>query len=138
MRTHGFPASVHKPLSMFRDDARLKAHSLYRAAKAGEAEPAGRLVMDLARSLAEQAAETFAPGCIYVSPHAREASGDNAIPQALAQLVANVARGEADLDIVQVTRVFHTGADPMERLNTGPNLKVLCRRQPLTCWLMTS
>lgn len=26
--------------------------------------------------------------------------------------------GEADIDIVQISRVFHTGADPMERMAT--------------------
>jgi hypothetical protein len=117
MRTRGFPTGLGKPLSLFGDDAPLKAHPLYRRAKAGGAEAAAVLVMDLARPLAEQARADFAPGTVYVAPHALEASGDNAIPQALAEAVANAAAGEADLDIVQTTRVFHTGADPMERLN---------------------
>ena len=51
---------------------------------------------------------------IFVVPHAKEAPVDNAIPQVLAR----AAGAEADRDIVQRTRVFHTGADPMERLNT--------------------
>lgn len=51
-----------------------------------------------------------------MAPHAREASGDNAIPQVLAEVCALVAGAKADIDIVQSTRVFHTGADPMERM----------------------
>jgi hypothetical protein len=127
MRTHGFPPQFGAPLSLFRVDARLKAHPLYHAAKAGDAEAAAGLVMDLARPLAEQAQTNFSPGVIYVAPHALEASGDNAIPQALAQVIANVAGGEADLEIVQTTRVFHTGADPMERLNNRPEFDGIVR-----------
>jgi hypothetical protein len=54
----------------------------------------------------------------YVAPHAKEATGDNAIPQVLAQAAAIISGGEADTDIVQISRVFHTGADPMERMAT--------------------
>jgi hypothetical protein len=64
---------------------------------------------------------------IYVAPHAEEATGDNAIPRALAQAVAHVAAGGADDEIVQVTRVFHTGADPMERLNNRPEFDGLAQ-----------
>jgi hypothetical protein len=38
-----------------------------------------------------------------MSYHACEATGDNAIPQVLAQACAMVADGEADTDIVQIT-----------------------------------
>ncbi|NJL60228.1 MAG: phosphoribosyltransferase [Desulfobacteraceae bacterium] len=57
---------------------------------------------------------------IFVAPHAREASGDNAIPQILAVASALAADGTVDTDIVQITRVFHTGADPMERMVLRP------------------
>lgn len=56
----------------------------------------------------------------FIAPHAREAAGDNAIPQVLATASAIVAQGEVETDIVQVTRVYHTGADPMERMCLRP------------------
>ena len=59
----------------------------------------------------------------YVAPFAKEATGDNAIPQILADACAMVSGGQVDTNIVQVTRVFHTGADPMERLLTSPTFE---------------
>jgi len=64
--------------------------------------------------------ETFPPVVIFAAPHASEVTGDNAIPQVLAVACALAASGEFDTDIVQVTRVFHTGADPMERIILRP------------------
>ena len=117
MRVHGFSPGGPAPLFLFRDDTPLKAHAAYKCAKSGDAAAAVRLVEALAHPLAERARDMFQPGLIYVAPHSREASGDNAIPQVLAQAVANLVDGVADGEIVQATRVFHTGADPMERLN---------------------
>ena len=117
MRTHGFPATLTEPDWLFRNDAPLKAHPDYRAAKAGDPAAAVRLVMALAEPLGQRIAGKFPPDAVFVAPHAREATGDNAIPQVLARAMANLAGGQADLGIVQRTRVFHTGADPMERLN---------------------
>ena len=48
-----------------------------------------------------------------------------AIPQVLAQACAMLAQSEADTDIVQVSRVFHTGADPMERMATRADFEGL-------------
>ena len=117
MRVRGFPAAMPGPLFLFRNDAPLKAHAAYRAAKAGDPAAAVQLVMDLAEPLADMVKSTIPGGAIFVAPHAREASGDNAIPQVLARALAQAVGAEADRDIVQRTRVFHTGADPMERLN---------------------
>jgi hypothetical protein len=55
-----------------------------------------------------------------VAPFAREASGDNAIPQVLAEVCAVVFGATADQTIIQVTKVYHTGADAMERLALRP------------------
>ena len=52
----------------------------------------------------------------YVAPHAQEATGDNAIPQTLASVCAVMFQGYVDTEIVQSDRVYHTGADPMERM----------------------
>ncbi len=117
MRTHGFPVALREPVFLFRNDKPLKAHSACRAAKAGDAQSAVDLVKDLAGPLTTQAAAIFGANAIYVAPHAQEATGDNAIPQVLAEAIAGLAGGRADRDIVQTSRVFHTGADPMERLN---------------------
>jgi len=117
MRIHRLPAYVSEPLFLFRDDKPLKAHPAYRAAKAGDARSAVDLVEGLAGPLITQTAKQFGPNAIYVAPHAQEATGDNAIPQVLVEAIADLAGGQADRDIVQTSRVFHTGADPMERLN---------------------
>jgi adenine/guanine phosphoribosyltransferase-like PRPP-binding protein len=117
VRTLGFPAGMAGPFFLFRDDAPLKAHAAYPAAKSGDPAAAVRLVMDLAEPLADQVRAATQPNVIFVAPHAREAPGDNAIPQVLARAFARAVGAEADRDIVQRTRVFHTGADPMERLN---------------------
>jgi len=61
----------------------------------------------------------------YVAPHAKEATGDNAIPQVLAKAAAMISGGVADIDIVQTSRVFHTGADPMERIAARPSFEGL-------------
>ena len=117
LRTCGFPPGLGAPLSLFRDDVPLKAHPDYRAAKSGEPAAAVKLVMDLAEPLVDRARLPVATDAIFVAPHALEAPGDNAIPQVLARALARAGGAEADRDIVQRTRVFHTGADPMERLN---------------------
>jgi hypothetical protein len=120
-RTLGFPAWVTHPLYVWTDDSKLKQHASYRSAKAGNAEAAISLVSDVARPLLQTVIERMDSGelparVIFVAPHAREASGDNAIPQVLATMFT-IAGGEVDEDIVQTTKVYHTGADPMERLN---------------------
>jgi hypothetical protein len=117
MRTLGFPTDMGAPLFLFRNDASLKAHVGYWAAKSGDPAAAVRLVMDVAEPLVSQVKAAIPFNAIFVAPHAREAPGDNAILQVLARALASVIGAEADRDIVQRTRVFHTGADPMERLN---------------------
>lgn len=116
MRCAGFGRAAPKPLFLFDSDAPLKAHPDYRAAKAGDTEAAIRLVRDLGRPLVPMVQAAFPPGALYAAPHAIEASGDNAIPQVLAAALAEAAGGRLDEDIIQANRVFHTGADPMERL----------------------
>lgn len=116
MRRTGFGRSAPKPLFLFDSDAPLKAHADYRAAKAGGTEAAISLVRDLGKPLVPMVQAAFPSGALYAAPHAIEASGDNAIPQVLAAALAEAAHGRLDEDIIQANRVFHTGADPMERL----------------------
>ena len=117
VREYGFPADAGIPFFLFDDDTTLKAHPDYRAAKAGDQAAAVNVVWDLAADYLAKVVEKLPQYVIYVAPFAREATGDNAIPQVLAAACASLAGGNVDNEIVQVTRVFHTGADPMERLS---------------------
>ncbi|MFM9047917.1 MAG: type II toxin-antitoxin system Phd/YefM family antitoxin, partial [Cyanobium sp.] len=56
----------------------------------------------------------------YVAPCAREATVDNVIPLMLASACAEILQGEVETEIVQSSRVFHTGAKAMERLLLRP------------------
>ena len=117
IRQYGFGDNVSTPLYLFTKDADIKKHSAYTAAKAGDISAAIELISDLALGFIYANRQHFSKNHIFVAPHAREASGDNAIPQVLAEVCALVMGAKADTDIVQITRVFHTGADPMERMN---------------------
>ncbi|WP_439683709.1 Conjugal transfer protein TraN [Cupriavidus oxalaticus] len=119
VREHPFPKSLESVHFLYRSDRELKTHSSYKAAKAGSGKAAVQLISDLAPPLiAELLVKGFPRPCIFVAPHAREATGDNAIPQMLAVYLHSELGGVIDKSIVQVTRVFHTGADPMERMNS--------------------
>lgn len=115
MRILGIPAEAGELVSLFRTDAPLKAHPAYVAAKAGDPAAAVALVAALALPLREKVVH-FGPDALYVAPHALEASGENAIPQTLAAYLAQSQDAEDDVSIVQRNRVFHTGADAMQRL----------------------
>ncbi|MBB6581677.1 phosphoribosyltransferase [Ralstonia solanacearum] len=122
IRRLGFPPHV-EILAVLRDDALLKAHPAYRAAKGGDGDAAAALIVQLGIKLLNHVRESFDSGLIFVAPHAQEAQGDNAIPQVLATALSLFADGEVDYEIVQVTKVYHTGADPMERLNARPRFR---------------
>lgn len=122
-RIYGLPQCVIKPFWLFDNDSALKAHTGYQEAKAGNIEAAVELVSDLALDFLVSVKDTLPHGAVYIAPHAREATGDNAIPQVLATAAAIVAQGEVETDIVQVTRVYHTGADPMERMCLRPEFE---------------
>jgi len=123
VRTHPFPSRIVRPFSSARTDALLKAHPLYPQAKAGFAEAAVDLVSNVALSFIAQISSQLPSDAWYVAPHAREATGDNAIPQVLATACASAVGGLIDTDIVQISRVFHTGADPMERMASRPDFE---------------
>jgi hypothetical protein len=118
-RTHSIPFHG-PPWHVLDNEVQLKQHPGYVQAKSGDVPAAVALITDLALPFLCRQLLGFAPGCVFVAPHAREASGDNAIPQVLAETAALVFDGMADTEIVQATQVFHTGADPMERLALRP------------------
>lgn len=115
LRQYGFAAGT-AVLSLFNSDAGIKAHPKYKAAKSGDPGAALALNVDLAVRWLFENDSRFSPGCIFVAPHAKEASGDNAIPQTLAAVCATIFDGEVDEEIVQTDRVYHTGANAMERM----------------------
>ena len=114
-RTVGFGEDT-TVLSLYKVDADLKRHPRYAKAKAGDPAAALELVTDLALPWLFDLEGRLAKGAVYVAPHAKEASGDNAIPQTLAAVCALVFDGAVDKDIVQTDRVYHTGANAMERM----------------------
>ncbi|WP_229657300.1 phosphoribosyltransferase [Burkholderia pseudomallei] len=120
IRSQGFPADMPAPLFRYKTDKELKEHPRYTEAKAGSTDAAISVVYDVAMPLINEAAGKLPPDLVYVAPHAIEATGDNAIPQVLAAALAVFAKGIVDEDIVQAAKVFHTGADPMERMNLRP------------------
>lgn len=115
IRSRGIPLQMF-PLSLFRQDKLLKTHAAYKQAKAGEQNAALDLVLDVAVAWLYEHRGRFGPGLLFVAPHAQEAAGDNAIPQTLAAVCAAIYQGQVDTEIVQSDRVYHTGADPMERM----------------------
>jgi hypothetical protein len=117
IREYVFPDGM-KVLSRFNTDSSIKAHTSYLKAKAGDPEAALDLISDLALAWLLGVKDRFLVSCTFVAPHAKEVSGDNAIPQALAAVCALVLNGRVDTSVVQTDRVFHTGADPMERMAT--------------------
>jgi len=118
IRRNGFPLDMTAPLWCFSEDITLKGHTEYNLAKAGDIPAAIKVVEDLALPFLLRIKDILPSNACYVAPHAKEATGDNAIPQVLAQAAAIISGGEVDTDIVQISRVFHTGADPMERMAT--------------------
>jgi hypothetical protein len=91
--------------------------------KGGDPEAALRLIEDLAFDFLYGLCGQFPADSIFVSPFAKEASGDNALPLMLSLMCAEILGGTSETDIVQLQRVFHTGADPMERLMLRPSFK---------------
>jgi hypothetical protein len=115
MRTLSIPATSGEPLSLFRTDQALKRHPAYRLARGGDPAAAFELVNALAMPLIEQV-KRFGSEVIFVAPHALEAGGENAIPQTLAVYLAQKSGARDDTSIVQRNKVYHTGADAMQRL----------------------
>ncbi len=137
IRSQPFPDAAALPYWLWDDDQALKAHPSYRQAKAGEQDAAIDLVWDLAMDFLSTLLPKLPLELTYVAPYAREASGDNAIPLMLAIACAEVLHGEVETEIVQASRVFHTGAKAMERMLLCPSSMGRSQQARPTCWLMT-
>ncbi len=99
-------------------ESAIKKHPDYAAAKSGDADAAGRLVeqtlnIDQVLALAFLA-QGRAP--TLVSAHAYEASGVNAIPEAMAEALGVLLGWPVDGSVVQINVVSHTGAGGYDRL----------------------
>lgn len=114
-RVYPFPKSA-RHFHCFTLDTSIKQHPAYRQGKAGDADSAFQVIDDLAFDFLLNLQGQFPPGCLYVAPYAQEATGDNALPLMLSLTCAEILEGTSEDDIVQKERVFHTGADPMERM----------------------
>ncbi len=106
------------PVWIHANESTVKQHPSYRAAKSGDPDAAYLLVDALLNPIiVEQLADTFAQQKpTLVSAHAVEGSGVNAIPEALADMLARQLGWPADNGIVQINIVAHTGADGFSRL----------------------
>jgi hypothetical protein len=120
IRSHPFPDAAALPYWLWDDDQLLKAHPAYQQAKAGEQDAAIDLIWELAIEFLSGLQAKLPLELSYVAPYAREATGDNAIPLMLASACAEILHGEVETEIVQASRVFHTGAKAMERLLLRP------------------
>lgn len=120
-RLTALPASIDLPIAMGTSDSVIKQHPSYAAAKSGDIDSAAVLLRESAFQFIVETGRKFGRDVVFVAPHAIEATGENAIPQALAACLAVMSGGSADSSIVQRERVFHTGADPMERIIARPH-----------------
>jgi hypothetical protein len=100
-RDSPIPELASIPIALSKTDATIKAPPSYKAAKAGSMQDAGQLLRDLAFRFIVDTGKRFGPEVIFVAPHAIEASGENAIPQALAECMAVITGGTSDKSIVQ-------------------------------------
>lgn len=121
VRAQGVPLAADPPLASYTKDADIKAHPDYAAAKAGDRDAAVRFVPDVVKpETIEAAARRFGRDAIYVPVIAEEAGGRNQIPEATAHYYAAMTGAQYSDDIAQVSRAFHTGARPMDRLVSRP------------------
>ncbi len=97
--------------------ARVKRHSGWEKAKAGDMEAARRLVRDVAHpEMIASARALLRPGDLVAPVIAEERSGLNAIPAALAEYICEQTGARYFDEVVQTISAHHTGALAVERL----------------------
>jgi hypothetical protein len=103
-------------------ESRVKQHLAYPAAKSGDAGAA----LDLVRDVFDDALPGRLRALVgdrqpmLVSAHAYEREGVNAIPEVLADVMANRLGWRVDSGVVQTNVVTHTGANGFVRLARQP------------------
>jgi hypothetical protein len=132
----GFPdVVIHATLAV------RNAHPRYAAAKAGDAEAALVLAQDLLNRDAVTCLKELvgAGGAILLPVTALEVAGFNAIPDAMAQLLAEeLDWGVGAGTIVQNNKVGHTRAHAFNRLVTPAAFEGQSHRESTTYWSMTT
>jgi hypothetical protein len=111
---NGFPdVVIHAP------ESAVKQHPDYTAAKAGDAEAARVLVDEtVSQEAVARIAQLIGEARPFLaSAHAFESHGVNAIPEALADKLADMLGLDAERAIVQANIVAHTGASGFARLS---------------------
>lgn len=110
---HDFPDVIlHSP------ELAVKKHAVYAEAKAGDSDAAFQLVQETISPEAVEKVIDLAAGRspLLASAHAFEKTGVNAIPEALADELAERTGFPVDGSIVQINVVGHTGANGFSRL----------------------
>lgn len=116
------PWSEFPDVLIHADESRVKQHRAYTAAKTGDAGAALELVRDVFdASLPERLRALVGNRLpVLVSAHAYEREGVNAIPEVLADVMAEILGWQVDNGVVQTNVVAHTGADGFSRLARQP------------------
>lgn len=102
-------------------ESAVRGHERYRAAKTGDSDAAFdlvRLFLNPAciRAIQELGDRTSGESVTFVSAHALEREGVNAIPEAMAEMLSQRLGWKVEHEIVQTNIVSHTKADGFSRL----------------------
>ena len=118
MHVSRLPWDQFPPVWIHATESAVKQHLSYITAKAGDPNEAFQLVSDTLSSVivAELARIFHGRKPILVSAHAIEGTGVNAIPEVLADMLAQQLGWRVDSGIVQINIVAHTGANGFSRL----------------------
>jgi len=113
-----FPWNHFPPIYIHASESFVQTHHAYVAAKAGDGLAAMELVADaMSPYMLEQLWRRFDSNApILVNAHAEEASGVNAIPDAMARAISAFLKWPRERRIIQTNKVSHTGASGYERL----------------------
>lgn len=111
-------------VTVFTNGQKLKSHEDYGAAKAGDENAAFRLIADITnRKKLSAVIRDIPEGTRIVPVAAKESTGRNKIPVALAALIAAAGNEKGlvlELGIVQTNVVKHTGNTALDRLLARP------------------
>lgn len=100
------------------EESAVKKHSLYAAAKGGEAAAAEALLLEtISLKAIVTLCEIIGREQVRLLPvHALEAEGLNVIPRVMAQIIGRMLALPIEKGVLQINRVRHTGASGYHRL----------------------
>jgi hypothetical protein len=113
-----FPWNDFPDVLIHASESFVKQHPLYAVAKSGDTAAATELVFDaLSADVLDRIWALFSNSQPrLVSAHAEEASGVNAIPEAMASAISDRLNWRLEPAIIQANTVNHTGAGGYDRL----------------------